>query len=96
VTTNKDARNLLARDLWVDSDKWEIWTKVRGVELADDDASAESEDTEESIYENGESEYKEDEYELVSEDGTEDSESEYEEDEYELVSEDGTKDGESE
>ena len=81
MTANTDAPNLLTRDLWVDPDKWEIWTKDRGVELADDDASAESEDTEESGYEDS---------------GSEDSGSEYEEDEYEFVSEDGIENGEFE
>lgn len=67
MTSNTDKPNLLAKDLWVDPDKWESFTNYKSIEsLTDDDNSSWSADTEESEYEDDESDDKENGSELES------------------------------
>ncbi|TVY17570.1 hypothetical protein LARI1_G004942 [Lachnellula arida] len=56
VTTNTDKLNLSTKDLWVDFDKWETLTNNKSIDLTSDDDSLASEGTEESTYEDDESE----------------------------------------
>jgi hypothetical protein len=75
VTTNTDKPNWSIKDLRVDPDKWEIWTDYKSIDLTSDDDSWASEGTEESSYEDDESESEED-YEHFSDDSNEGGESE--------------------